>query len=554
MKHIKLILLLVGCLLATSLLAAGDKKDLQQLADRYTEVASKDNTQQVFAALNAYLCEAARQKNVEHESQARTYRLYTYYNHGMKDSLYQYLPDDLKFFASHKIWTFYYSCWSLKVEGLLRDNKVQTALHESKQMYEEAKGSRQDNGQGISSYLIALCYQCMNRDKEAITFFTEAEGLLKKEYNVGQMHNLYAMTWQSLAVEGRYDEQLAMNDRWEEMWDTYCKTNKVKPDQLATYYIVCHLSRAHAYREKGDMEKAHVYLEKARVCVEGLHEISHVLYLQELALYEKQCGNYQRALDLANQRYRKQESLNNKMGCINALELRAELLAELKRPEEAVGLYKQLLASKDSLTRLDMAAQLDELRSIYDVDKFILKKQIAENKMYIAVSLALLLLVGILLYIRYTHQLKQKNKILYDKLKQLEIAEEAVSHAQSLKPAAELNEDEILYRKMCELLHSEKLFTSQIGRKELAERLHTNTTYIVEVIKQFADGMTVSGFINSYRLRYAGKLLAERPDLSVDAIAEEAGFTSRSTYYRQFRDYYGMSPNEYRSISRKNNP
>lgn len=232
------------------------------------------------------------------------------------------------------------------------------------------------------------------------------------------------------------DEQLAMNDRWEKMWDTYCQTNKVKSEQLVSYYIVCDLSRAHAYREKGDMEKAHFYLERARVCIEGLHKISHVLYLQELALYKKQRGRYQKALQLTDQQRSKQ------------------------------------LPSKKATDSTN----------------------------------------------------------------------------------AGLADDEILYRNLCELMQSEKIFTAQIGRKELADMLQTNTTYIVEVIKRFSDGMTVTAFINGYRLRYAGKLLAERNDLSVDAIGEEAGFTSRSTYYRQFRDYYGMSPNEYRSISRESNP
>jgi AraC-like DNA-binding protein len=50
---------------------------------------------------------------------------------------------------------------------------------------------------------------------------------------------------------------------------------------------------------------------------------------------------------------------------------------------------------------------------------------------------------------------------------------------------------------------------------------------------------------------YAGNLLLEASEISIDAVGEDSGFSSRSTYYRLFRDYYGMSPSEFRMISKE---
>jgi len=60
-------------------------------------------------------------------------------------------------------------------------------------------------------------------------------------------------------------------------------------------------------------------------------------------------------------------------------------------------------------------------------------------------------------------------------------------------------------------------------------------------------GESPANFIQRLRLEYAAKLLIEENNFTVDAIAYESGFTSRSTFYRIFADLYGMSPAEYRA-------
>jgi AraC-like DNA-binding protein len=232
-------------------------------------------------------------------------------------------------------------------------------------------------------------------------------------------------------------------------------------------------------------------------------------------------------------------------------EVRGETLADLGRWKDAYDNSKQWVAKKDSVAKVSSAAKLMELQTQYGVDKLTYEKK--SSRMYLLFSVVICVLLAIGLWILYRHYrvLRRKNTSLYEVLQQLQQSEETANLAKERIPDDELSRDELLYRNLCKLMREEHPFTEQIGRKDLADRLGTNVTYIADAVRKYAEGMKVSEFINLYRLRYAGELLIERSELSVNAVGEEAGFSSRTTYYRLFNDYFGMSPNEYRTISRR---
>ena len=90
---------------------------------------------------------------------------------------------------------------------------------------------------------------------------------------------------------------------------------------------------------------------------------------------------------------------------------------------------------------------------------------------------------------------------------------------------------------------------TDLDRSRLAQLLGTNEHYVTDAISSCADGKSVNGFLNDYRLRYAARLLATTKD-SVALIAELSGF-SRSSFFRVFSDAYGMSPSDYRKAAKK---
>ncbi|MBO7661443.1 MAG: helix-turn-helix transcriptional regulator, partial [Bacteroidaceae bacterium] len=67
-------------------------------------------------------------------------------------------------------------------------------------------------------------------------------------------------------------------------------------------------------------------------------------------------------------------------------------------------------------------------------------------------------------------------------------------------------------------------------------------------------GISLSDALLDYRLHHACELL-ENTDYILEVVAEESGFGSSRTFYRQFRNPYNLTPNAYRTMSQeaKNN-
>lgn len=538
--------------LASPILSLKGTERLEAYEAACRQLMAQNKPEEEFRLLCAYRTEAARQRNRQHELQARTWRLYAFYNHNQPDSLYTYLPDDLRFMKEHEAWIPYYSCRSLKVERLQYDNKLQSALREAQAMYREAVDRQSENGQGLAAYLIASCYQSMGQNEEALDFFVKAEKHLGDEKNTGQLHNLYGMMGQALGALGRYDELLEMTDRWKTLWDEYCRTEKMEPESLAAYYLPCCLLRADAYIGRKDLPQAHAQLEHARSLAEGLSDIARLLLLKEEALYEEACGNYRQALQYLDERYRLQTKMNNRLSTIETQEKRAALLSRLGEYEEATRLYQELLPAKDSLNRKELSAQLADLSTVYGVD--IMKAEKKELKLWMLIGFGgcalLLLLLGCYAY--FNRRLQEKNRILSRHILETEDIwkKETTAEEPFRYPASQEKMGVQLFHQLEGIMKEKKLFCSpELTRKGLADLLGTNESYLAEAIRKCTDGKTVKEYITAHRLRYACHLLSTQRTLPVDAAGEMAGFNSRSTYYRLFREAYGLTPAEFRKLA-----
>lgn len=64
---------------------------------------------------------------------------------------------------------------------------------------------------------------------------------------------------------------------------------------------------------------------------------------------------------------------------------------------------------------------------------------------------------------------------------------------------------------------------------------------------------TLAHYVNRIRMEQALFLLAHRQDKNMTDIAYEMGFTDSAIFSRAFKNYYGISPREYRSTYRKLN-
>ncbi|WP_455668043.1 helix-turn-helix domain-containing protein [Phocaeicola sp.] len=106
---------------------------------------------------------------------------------------------------------------------------------------------------------------------------------------------------------------------------------------------------------------------------------------------------------------------------------------------------------------------------------------------------------------------------------------------------------QLIFARLHKYLMENRRFTRRgLNKNTLAVAVRTNEKYLTRAVRCFTDGKTLGQFIESLRMEYAKLLLQRHPDYTIEAIARECGTTSRSSFYRLFRKYYGCAPCEYR--------
>ncbi|MBR6827705.1 MAG: helix-turn-helix domain-containing protein [Prevotella sp.] len=95
------------------------------------------------------------------------------------------------------------------------------------------------------------------------------------------------------------------------------------------------------------------------------------------------------------------------------------------------------------------------------------------------------------------------------------------------------------------LMAEEHLYLrTDLRLKDVAASLHTNSSYVSESINTMC-GKTFSQFVNELRVRHAQELMRQHPDMKMVAITSASGFTSETSFFRNFKAVTGMTPREW---------
>ena len=88
-----------------------------------------------------------------------------------------------------------------------------------------------------------------------------------------------------------------------------------------------------------------------------------------------------------------------------------------------------------------------------------------------------------------------------------------------------------------------------ISNTEIGAIFGYHPFYVSKVLKD-RKGTTLRQYIIAYRLKLAKKLLSESAR-SINEIAEECGFNDPSYFTKTFRGAFGMTPKEYRNLTKE---
>ena len=125
------------------------------------------------------------------------------------------------------------------------------------------------------------------------------------------------------------------------------------------------------------------------------------------------------------------------------------------------------------------------------------------------------------------------------------------SNQQAILPEKTIVDDsksKELFASIDDLVETEKLYLKfDVSIHELGERLEMNSKYLSQAINN-QDGLNFNRFINAKRVRYASILIKDEDynNFSLEGIAKESGFRSKSTFNTTFKGIMGCTPSEFK--------
>jgi AraC-like DNA-binding protein len=290
---------------------------------------------------------------------------------------------------------------------------------------------------------------------------------------------------------------------------------------------------------------------------------SEVLFNDAAKIYYREIRDYKKALELNDISTAYLEA--HGLGLLFNKFWKAETLLKMKDYEAAANTFKAYIYALSVETVDGQYSEFNELKAIYEMDKLEAQAQAHQLKSHIyrnwliSISLLLLLLATILFIITRSNQkLNAKNRSLVDKIRQQDIEEEkrealeeelqkcrSLIKTQGGSAPEEETEDDKLLARLKLLMKDHRVFTNpDINRKTLSDKLNTNEVYLREIIRKHYNS-TFTEYITALRLNYARKLLADATNPTIEAVAIDAGFGSRFTFYRLFMKNYNISPKDY---------
>ena len=403
-----------------------------------------DDLDYQLRCVNDFISEAHRQGNRYLEGEARVEKMTFFYNNSFNDSIYEQVPQTLKFLENIKSWKNYYETWSILIDTYNFDGKTIMGMDEAKNMITDAENRKNQYGIGLGHYSLGLVYAMMRNNEEAANAYQKSINILMKlDPKPLQLAEIFSYYSEVLDILKRYDTMNAINKQWRqflmEFYKSGDKANTGETQNLWGYY---YLSRAQVELGTGHYTEASKMLDEVKksITYEGSN-LSNLWMYFRAELYKLQ-HLYEEALALNNRRLQYFDEASDPSEVIRIRKQRAEIFEELGRYREAAQMYHDIYNISDSVNTNDTKNKLAEMSTKFHVDD--LKMQQAEERarqqrlsiIIIATIIVLALSIFIYFRLRSARRLKVAHQKLeathqelltaYDQLEETTIAKERI--------------------------------------------------------------------------------------------------------------------------------
>ena len=209
---------------------------------------------------------------------------------------------------------------------------------------------------------------------------------------------------------------------------------------------------------------------------------------------------------------------------------------------------RQMATSRERSQIFQLAEVTEAVARQYHLEKadYELKVQRYVISVLLAITLVLLVLFGLLW--RTLHVIRRKNRRMAELVLQLDDQRKEIHSVENEleRWEEEIKTDEKLFFSFDWQVKERKLYLNyQLGRDDYAQLMGVDRNRFAAILKKFTSN-NLSTYLNDLRLEYSVTLFREHPDWPINRVAEESALPRISTFYRLFKDKYGISPNNFR--------
>lgn len=465
--------------------------------------------------------------------------------------------------------------------ALASQNKYEEGIAVCREAIDLARQSNKKTIEARMSFIMGSMYVGMKAVKEGVECFEAAVALLKDTEYVREMSELSTIYGEYMTVLmdlGRPEEAIETGHAREAVIRRMSELPGPPPGYIDQQYGFLYAKMALLLHEAGQKEAAADVYRKfsdTRFSRTPTGRYFSVPYLLDSGRYREvleQNGAYTRAFAGDTVSYNWLTALNyyarayrglGKYNLADAYMQRMNVLQDSIYAREAQGRAQEYAA----LFRLnEKELQLLEANA--------LSKQRSLMLRWTFVAAFLLVLLVVTISVNY-HKIRIRNRIASKQIDELlaqreelrrvfaqkELPEEAAKENAATTEAAEGAEAQAAdkeatgigpddgyaaFMRMENLIVREKLFLQpSFGRDELLRVANVNKNDIGWLLRTYGKVDNINDYLNRFRVEYSVKLMRQKPNLSIEAIAEEANFRSRSTYYRAFFKVFGITPAQY---------
>jgi len=453
---------------------------------------------------------------------------------------------------------YYLQTLTCCVEAYRKLNEHHQAIHLLEKGLAFARAQKNPTVEANFLFTAGQTYYQLNKKKEANQYFQKAirlgeEGSYKlKPY----LSYFYGEIFSIPFDEGKYQEALEYCDKREKLIQQMSSFKQIPIGYIDQQYAYLYSKKACVLSRLNRKAEAATYYHKFKQT-----RFSHTPQGQEsILVYWMEIGQYDSVIQFCQQQ-KPHDTITSDYA--QQLTIQAKAHEGKKEYKRALEYQKRLTAINDSLNKKNIEEEMAELATIYQLKEKENEIQQQHEQIQKTIIIRNLLagafgLVCLLLWMAWHHlrTIQKKNRLMANSIntvldceQKIETLEKETSFTQEKEEAEEtsVETDSHLFKRMEQIIKEEKLFLNpDLNRQDILNRLPIDKNRFAKIMQENSQ-TTLPQYLSNLRIKYAINQLKEHPNYTIQAIANESGFSNLRSFQRIFKAKTGMTPSEYKT-------